>query len=622
MASRRPFSRERLPSIDRSKRGRGSQPGTPSRAAHNVPLPPDNPRNPFSSPRTRSLNSRRSGRSNDSLLLRTEVSELTGQVKNLLSVVQRQQMDIQGLVQISTQRSQAIQSGVQRSSDGPSPSSRPEIPQSNPEQVPSQVPSGSNGGPGFPQVPQPPSSLSSSPGVQNSGGETAVIVLPDGQRIPLGPTTGQGSTGGGPSQQMDAFQKSDKWLPELPKIDNSKWRSRIDEILGYESYLDRLISWLGLASDVFASEVKAAMSEPTEIRNENLSAAQISRGVRLMNILKQAFASVPKAQVMISAYVESAQLYRINGFEIVRLLSREYGVRTRSEALHFKSQLVERTIKANTVTEVVKHLEFEWSRYQKLLQMLDPGVPRDGLQLLDSDLTMILLRSLSPDIRSYCLMHAASDNFHDLRQSALRFESTQRLWTEVGSGSKSQLNAFNEKGKGDSKGKDKGKSKGKGKGGKDSSKGAKSKGPNKDSNQEKPKGDCFRCGKPGHFARDCRVKLDDSKGKRSGDSKKDKEKPQQKGSKGKGKGGKKGKLNEMQQESSEQPEVEQDDPEPLQALLACSSFDPPFARSPFCQEFPDSAFRLDSCLEESSFSDIGQFDSQDFGKRCDFDAFS
>ena len=129
---------------------------------------------------------------------------------------------------------------------------------------------------------------------------------------------------------------------------------------------------------------------------------------------------------------ESQPNYRVNGFEIVRLLSREYGIRTRSEALDFKTKLCEKVFRAVCITEVVKHIEYEWSRYMKLLRSLDPGISKDGLFLVDTDLAMLLLRSLDAEVRSYCLMHAKSEDCQGLREAALRFESAQRLWSEFG----------------------------------------------------------------------------------------------------------------------------------------------------------------------------------------------
>ena len=434
------------------------------------------------------------------------------------------------------------------------------------------------------------------PGVQASSANqgvtppAAMIVLPDGTQIPLGqvsPSTSPtgaaaaGSTGiFGQNTQLDAFQKSDKWLPEMPKLDGSKWRTRIDEILGFESFIDRLMSWIGLASDTFATEIKGAIERTVPIENSHLSPQQASRGIRLLNILKQSFHSVPKAQIMINAYMESAVGFQVNGFELIRLLSREYGVRTRSEALHFKNQLISKTFNSvKSVTEVIKSLEYEWSRYMKLLTMLDPSVSRDGLHLLDSDFSMILLRSLPAEVRSYILMHSASESFSDLRQAALKFESTQRMWSEL-SGNTNSLNAVvPPKGGKDTKGKGKdkdGKSKGKGKDfkGKSKDKSGNKAGKGK-GHGDGPKADgdsksiiCFKCNGTGHYARDCPTKgakdSGDSGSKKDNKSKSAGGKPSGGKSKGSGKG-----VREM---VGEQPEEEQaEDSTPLVSCILVSS---------------------------------------------------
>ena len=83
------------------------------------------------------------------------------------------------------------------------------------------------------------------------------------------------------------------------------------------------------------------------------------------------------------------------GFEALRLIVAAYMLKSRQEILHFRNALVNRTVKAASITELIQNLGYEESRYRKLLAMLPTHLSRDGLLIQSSDLSMILFRSLT-----------------------------------------------------------------------------------------------------------------------------------------------------------------------------------------------------------------------------------
>lgn len=357
-----------------------------------------------------------------------------------------------------------------------------------------------------------------------------------------------------PPAQLDALQRSDKWLPVMPTLDSSKWRNRVDEILGMEQWVDSFVTWLNLVSEAFANEVRYAAVAPAPIERDNLlDKDQKSRGSRLMAMLRQAFNHTPRARIIIMEYLESPG--EKNGFEALRRVMAEFMIRSRHELLHFRANLISKTFKANSVTETVKQLEFEEHRYYKLGNMMPKSIPRAGLELLASDLSMVLLRSLPQDVRNFVTMHCSTDSYQDIKKAALKFEANQRLWSElVGNTNPTYLNAATaEDGKGG-----KGKKGKKGKGGKNPGKGQneeKKEGKGQGEKTEKEKNStCFRCQRVGHYASNCHAKKDK-------DGKPIEEKPKKEGKggapekKGKGKKGKgKGKVHGL---LGDQPEGEE-----------------------------------------------------------------
>ena len=229
------------------------------------------------------------------------------------------------------------------------------------------------------------------------------------------------------------FARSDKWLPSLPTIDFSAWKDRISEALGFLTWMEKLTSWVGLGSEVFPDELMHAVKTQDEsrLKQDRLTVEQQKRSTRLMHILRQTLASHEKSSLILQTYVESESTYQQSGFVALRLLAKGFCLKSRAECLYFRSQLVNQTVKAPSVPEIVCKIEHEMNKDTKLLNSLDSDVHAGGLQIQEADSVMVLLRSLPDKCRSHCLLHGNSESFEDLKRVALKFEVQQRVWSEA-----------------------------------------------------------------------------------------------------------------------------------------------------------------------------------------------
>ena len=164
--------------------------------------------------------------------------------------------------------------------------------------------------------------------------------------------------------ERDVFARSDKWLPSLPTIDFSSWKDRISEVLGFLTWMEKLTSWVGLGSEVFPNELMHAVKTQDESRlmQDRLTVEPQKRSTRLMHILQQTFASHEKSSLILQTYVESESTYQQSGFVVLRLLAKEFCEKSRAECLYFRSQLVNQTVKAPSIPEIVCKIEHEMNK--------------------------------------------------------------------------------------------------------------------------------------------------------------------------------------------------------------------------------------------------------------------
>ena len=274
------------------------------------------------------------------------------------------------------------------------------------------------------------------------------LPLPSGA-FQEGSAGAQGSGEVGRSQ-LDVFSKTEKWIGSPPQPLFDKWVNRESEVLGWAQYVADLSAWASQASLEFGNEIQQSSKWGAPIKWNSMTMSMRSRSMRLLAILRSTFMNHPRSATLIGAFMEGVNLVSMtseggdgqqsNGYELLRQLTQEFSLRSRSEALMFRTALASRsfhlspseTSPTTVVGDTVRKIELEAARYQRLLNTLPSSVDTIGLQVTESDLLMVLVRSLPEQVRGFVLHHASGETYQAFRSAACRYEQQQRLFSDVG----------------------------------------------------------------------------------------------------------------------------------------------------------------------------------------------
>ena len=256
----------------------------------------------------------------------------------------------------------------------------------------------------------------------------------------------------------DVFAKSEKWIGNPPVPEVAKWTNRETEVLDWQKYLGELVAWAMQASLELGNEIEHSSRWPGPLTWGEMTMQQRSRSMRLFAIIKSTFANHARTATLINAFSEGISLasssvdmnpsvQTSNGFELIRQLTLEYSIRTRNEALTFRTALANKTFALSAsetsplsvVTDTIRRIDYEAARYQKLIGTLPSTVNTVGLQMAEPDLVSILLRSLPDTVKGFVVHHSDGESYTSYRNAAQKWERQQRMFSDLGVSGKKQF---------------------------------------------------------------------------------------------------------------------------------------------------------------------------------------
>ena len=362
-----------------------------------------------------------------------------------------------------------------------------------------------------------------------------------------------GQNGAAREMKMD-----EKWIPAMPVPAWKSWTSRGKELSGFKEWLEKFSGWLSLINDSYGPELWETIHADYPI-NPCRSPEQVMRSKRLFHILQQQFTGYSKIENLVRSQISATGITDSNGFELLRLIRKEFSLMSRTEALSYREQCLKFRVKRNTehLLDIIREVEAEIESFHAMLDASVIVHQLGDVRISEGDQFLLYLRNLPSKVQEFLQLHQNATTVLQLKLGVQDYYVRTRVQGDLGSvhvaqpvqkaGDLKDKTCFNCGKKG-----------------------------HLAENCPEPK-KCSHCGKKGHVAKDCWEKHPDKKPKPKPKSqssnpkgKGDKDKKQQSGGRGRGKGGKKakgrGRGNKFRtvdgEEEEEQDEDYEDEDEP------------------------------------------------------------
>ena len=353
---------------------------------------------------------------------------------------------------------------------------------------------------------------------------------------------GQGNNPGTSSgDSRKEMRMDEKWIPAMPTASWKTWTSRSRELAGFKSWLEQFSGWLCLIHDAYGPELKEAISSVLPIRHFR-NHDQNMRSKRLFHLLQQNFSGYSKIENLIKSQISAVGITESNGFELLRVIRKEFSLLSRSEALGYREQCVKsRVKKTDHLPDIMREVQTEIDSFHS---MLEASVIADQLydvRIGEGDQFLLYMRNLPGKVQEFLQLHQNATTVRQLFVGVQDYYIRTRVQGDMGSIHVTQpvpkpdvkdKTCFNCGKKG-----------------------------HLAENCPEPK-KCSHCGKKGHIAKDCSDKKPKAKGKAQPSKPFGKDrKPTGRGT-GKGKGGRRakgrGKGNKFRGVDEEDDEDDQD----------------------------------------------------------------
>ena len=261
--------------------------------------------------------------------------------------------------------------------------------------------------------------------------------LPQQQQQQVGQDPNQPQAAGQQGGQTGAYQKEmkmdEKWIPAMPVPGWKSWTSRGKELSGFKDWLEKFSGWSSLIHDAYGPELWETIHADYPIQPCR-SPEQLMRSKRLFHILQQQFMGYSKIENVIRSRIAATGITESNGFELLRLIRKEFSLMSRTEALSYREMCMKFRVKRTEhLLDIIREVESEIESFHAMLDASVIVHQSGDVRISEGDQFLLYLRNLPSRVQEFLQLHQNAMTVQQLKTGVQGYYIRTRVHGDLGS---------------------------------------------------------------------------------------------------------------------------------------------------------------------------------------------
>eukprot|EP00434_Breviolum_minutum_P043704 symbB.v1.2.038971.t1/scaffold6269.1/size19506/2 len=191
--------------------------------------------------------------------------------------------------------------------------------------------------------------------------------------------------------------------------------------------------WLCLIHDAYGPELREAINSADPIRSFR-DHDQTMRSKRLFHLLQQNFTGYSKIENLIKSQISALGITESNGFELLRLIRKEFSILSRSEALGYRDQCTKfRVRKSDHLPDIVREVQTEIESFHSMLEASVIAAQLQDVRISEGDQYLLYMRNLPGKVQEFLQLHQNATTVQQLFLGVQDYYIRTRVHGDMGS---------------------------------------------------------------------------------------------------------------------------------------------------------------------------------------------